>query len=353
MNLLFDNIVFSLQPMGGISIVWSELLKRAMRDDDVNLHMLVYPNHNKQWDELSFPDDLQVSLPYRTMERYRTPDYRSAHDTVFHSSYFRTLPHTHNITTIHDLTYHFYRRGLARAVHLWEEERALRHSERIICVSGHTRNDLLRTYSWLDADKVHVIYNGVSEVFRPMAAKEPMTPFEIGSFLLYVGNRKGYKNWQVAVGVARETRLPIVMVGAPPEKQEQTFLEEQLGKGHFACLGFLSEQQLCSLYNQALALIYPSEYEGFGLPVLEAQRCGCPVLIQAVSSLPEVAGDGAMIVEPQASRSALIMAMSEQINHLKQGSLSRSDLQQRGIQNVERFSWDECYRQTKKVYQSI
>lgn len=352
-KLLLDNIVFSLQPTGGISIVWSELLKRAVRDADFDLHILAYPNHNKQYGELSLSVDQLINMPYRTMERYRQPDFTSSADTVFHSSYFRILPTAHNITTIHDLTYHYYRRGLAKAVHLWEEERALRHSDHVICVSDNTRRDLLRTYAWLDESKVSVIYNGVSDSFRPLDVEESVTPFDKGEYLLYVGNRKGYKNWEVAADVARAAGMPLVMVGAALEEKEKAFLIDRLGEGRFACMGVMSEQQLCTLYNQAFALLYPSDYEGFGLPVVEAQRCGCPVIIQAVSSLPEVAGEGALMVSTNKDHSRLTDDMAHLIGELQQGRLSRSELQKRGFENARRFSWDECYNATKQIYQSV
>ena len=154
MRLIADNIIFNLQKYGGISVVWNELLSRARTDRDIELTELSYGS----------------SQAPRWMERYRIPAFQAPTPAIFHSSYFRILPqeNVHNVTTVHDLTYHFYRRGLAKAVHLWEEERALRHSEAIICVSEHTRQDLLRCYPWIKETQTRVIYNGAGEEFFPM-----------------------------------------------------------------------------------------------------------------------------------------------------------------------------------------
>ena len=166
MNVVLDNIIFTLQRYGGISVVWTELLRRARIDKDL------------QVTELDYTKDLTP----RFMERYRVPAFKPQEPTLFHSSYFRILPDSSvkNITTVHDLTYHFYRHGLAKAVHLWEERRALRHSEAIICVSENTKRDLLRFYPWYPEQKIHVVYNGVGDEFFPIPSVEKK------GFLLYV-----------------------------------------------------------------------------------------------------------------------------------------------------------------------
>lgn len=306
-NILFDNIIYTLQQTGGISVVWSELLRRAREDDDLKVTELDY---------------VQKLTP-RLMERYRVPDYTAHTPTIFHSSYFRILPQAGvaNVTTVHDLTYHFYRRGLAKAVHLWEEERALRHSQAVICVSENTKRDLLRCYPWVKEDQVYVVYNGVSEAFCPIPSVQKK------GYLLYVGNTQvGYKRYDVAQQVAKITGLPLVTAA------------------------HVTQAELNELYNEALCLLYPSDYEGFGIPIIEAQRAGCPVIAQRTSSIPEVIGpDGWMIDHDSPQR------MAKQMAQLVQQLLSRptQDLIEAGYKNAERFSWDTCYQQTKQVYEDI
>ena len=307
MNLIYDNIIYSIQRCGGISVVWSELLARAKKDRDISLRILDYTREIKP----------------RFLERYRIPEYKAETPSVFHSSYFRVLPQkdVYNVTTVHDLTYHFYRKGLPKAVHLREEERALKHSESVICVSESTKRDLLHFYPWLKEDCIHVIYNGVSDAFFPISSVEKK------GYLLFIGNSQvAYKRFDVAQEVARLTGLELRTASN------------------------VTREQLNAMYNEALCLLYPSDYEGFGLPILEAQKAGCPVIAQDTSSIPEVMGEGGMMVPHDTPQ-----RMAEEMANCVRQILSQPtrSLIENGIQNAERFSWDKTYNQTKRVYQQI
>ena len=307
MNVIFDNIIFSLQRFGGISVVWNELLQRAQADKELNLTELDYRNERL----------------YRWLERYRIPDYMAEKPSVFHSSYFRVLPQAgvHNVTTVHDLTYHFYRKGLPKAVHLWEEARALKHSEAIICISENTKRDLLTFYPWVKEETIHVIYNGVSDDFYPIKNIEKK------GYLLFIGNSSvSYKRYDIAQEVAKRTGLDLVTA--------RNVTSEELNK----------------LYNEALCLLYPSDYEGFGLPILEAQKAGCPVIAQNYSSVPEVIGKGGLIVE-HSSTEKIVQQMVEKVNEVQ--SRPMQGIIAAGIENAKRFSWDNTYEQTKNVYRQL
>ena len=307
MNIVLDNIIFMLQRNGGISTVWSEHLRRARADVALRLTELDYTEQ----------------MAPRFMERYRVPAYKAETPAIFHSSYFRVLPQkgVHNVTTVHDLTYHFYRRGLAKAVHLWEEERALRHSEAVICVSENTKRDLLRFYPWYPEEQITIAYNGVSDDFYPMKSVKKK------GFLLFVGNSKAaYKRYDVAQHVAQLAGIELVTAAN------------------------VTKEELNKLYNEALCLLYPSDYEGFGLPVLEAQKAGCPVIAQNNSSIPEIIGEeGLMIQHDTPERMAAEMA-----DIVRQLLLRPTDkIIAAGIENAKRFSWDQSYQQVKKAYENI
>ena len=288
-------------------MVWNELLSRARADKDVQVTEL----------------DYRQALTPRFMERYRIPAYKASTPAIFHSSYFRILPQPGvcNVTTVHDLTYHFYRHGLAKAVHLWEEERALRHSEAVICISENTKRDVLRAYPWLKEDKIQVVYNGVSDAFYPISSVQKQ------GYLLYMGNSAAdYKRYDVAQEVARLTGLPLVKASG------------------------VTSEQLNKYYNEALCLLYPSDYEGFGLPVLEAQKAGCPVIAQRASSIPEVIGDGGWMVAHDTPQ-RMAMEMADIVRQIQ--SQSVEDMVKKGMENAKRFSWDNTYKQTKEVYKRL
>ena len=306
MQVIYDNIIYSLQRYGGISVVWNELRQRARQDEDIALTELDYTH-----------------MPYRWLERYRIPDFKADTPAVFHSSYFRILPQkgVRNVTTVHDLTYHFYRKGLPKTVHVWEEARALRHSDAVICISENTKRDVLHYYPWLREDQLHVIYNGVSDAFCPIPSVVKQ------GYLLYVGNTHvDYKRYDVAQEVARLTGLKLVTASS------------------------VSREQLNTLYNEALCLLYPSDYEGFGLPVLEAQKAGCPVIAQQASSIPEVMGNGGWMVKHD-TPARMAAEMADIVRQLL--SRSATDIIQAGFDNARRFSWDKAYAQTKQVYTQL
>ena len=307
MKVVFDNIIYNLQRYGGISVVWNELLSRARTDRDLQVTELDYR---------------QARSP-RFMERYRIPDYIADTPAIFHSSYFRVLPQegVHNVTTVHDLTYHFYRSGLAKAVHLWEERRALQHSEAIICVSENTKRDLLQFYPWLDESRISVIYNGVSELFCPISSVQKK------GYLLFVGNSHAdYKRYDVAQEVARLTGLELVTAAG------------------------VSPEQLNVMYNEALCLLYPSDYEGFGIPVIEAQRAGCPVIAQRHSSIPEVIGEKGLLIQHD-TPARMAAEMADIVRQLQ--SRPTQAIIEAGLENAKRFSWDKTYQQVKQVYENI
>jgi mannosyltransferase len=355
MNVVFDNIVFSLQRAGGISVVWRELLQRALTDARLDLNVIEYPADNLQRNELNIPQNLVIHPAMRFMERYREPQFQPQKTCIFHSSYFRVLRNSmvKNVTTIHDLTYHYYRYGLPKAVHLAQEKFALQHSKAVICVSEATKQDLMRFYPFLKEDIIRVVYNGVSPLYNSCISSN-ISKFEAGGYLLYVGTRDtDYKNFGVAVEVARMTHLPLVLAGPPLLSVESRLLDDLLGCGNWENFSRVGTHQLHLLYGNAFALLYPSAYEGFGLPVVEAQACGCVPIIQNSSSLPEVAGEGAVIVEAEANLQKLAYSMADCVNALRNGTVDKSLLVAAGLVNCQRFSWDKSYERIIKLYQEL
>lgn len=355
MNIVLDNIIFSLQRFGGISVVWKELEQRAMADPELRVHILDYPAENVHRAMLHIGAEQEVKMQPRWLERYRSPLYWAKERSIFHSSYFRILhqPEVANITTIHDLTYHYYRSGLARKVHLGQERYALEHSEGIICVSENTRRDLLTHYPKLDEKKVSVIYNGVSASFIQQECSN-LTPYETRGYLLYVGNRSAaYKHFGYAVAVAQKVHLPLVIVGNALSEGERKQLEATLGEGNYWVKVSPTQQELVAIYNHAYCLLYPSAYEGFGLPIVEAQRTGCLVIGQAISSIPEVMGKGGVCVPPEKTDKAVVEAMAEQVEAMLSGRTNTDWLREEGKKNSQRFTWDNTYEQVKQVYQHV
>jgi len=360
MNLILDNIIFSLQKTGGISVVWYELLQRILIDREFQSQVLDFPNKNIFREKLVIESNRILANPYSqyhiNIQRLLNLNLKEKKG-IFHSSYYRITrnPNIVNITTLHDFTYERFRGGFAKFIHHKQKEIAIKNSKRIICVSQNTKTDLLRFYPEINPRNVRVIYNGVNSIYQPLANKnesdlKKFFDFSTEEFVLFVGGRKNrYKNFACAVSACRLANLPLVLVGGGSlSTSENSFLTESLGINRYKLFQGISNDLLNLIYNHALCLLYPSISEGFGLPILEAQRVGCPVITTNYTSIPEIAGKGAILLDEVTE-----YKISELLNLLKKDSTVVTNLRNEGFINSQRFSWDICYQQTKDLYKEV
>jgi glycosyltransferase involved in cell wall biosynthesis len=207
--------------------------------------------------------------------------------------------------------------------------RSARAAERVFAVSERTKHDLVELYE-LPPEKIVVTPNGVDPAFRPdgEAARD---------YVLFVGAIQERKNPLAALEAARAAGLPLVVVG--PEKEPR--LAEQLRAGGADLRGYVEKEELADLYRGAAALVLPSRYEGFGLPVLEAMACGTPVVAAPDAALVEVAGEAAVFADPPLAE-ALQVAIA-----------SRDRLREAGLERARAFSWEETGRRTLQVYREL
>jgi len=347
MTVFYDNLVYSLQRYGGISTYWYELTTRLLKEPELDLRFYETGKElrNICRKKLNIPAT-QVMHSNRAgilMERFlNLPANTEPH--LFHSSYFRVpvkTRQTSTVTTVHDFIHDLYFSGPRVWLHNLMKKKAILQSDVIITVSKHTRNDLLRFYPEVSPEKVKVIYNGVSENYRilenPLQLSRP--------FFLYVGFRDRYKNFDFAMKIAAlRPDFDLYVVGPPLSVAEITLLDKALN-GRYKVFSGIDEHLLNELYNGAFCLLYPSEYEGFGIPLLEAMRAGCPFIALNKSAIPEVAGDAGVLLE------AADLDDAEQA--LQFIELNRPVLVNKGLQQVSKFSWSSCYEQTYQLYQSL
>lgn len=347
MKLILDNIIFSLQKAGGISMVWKEHLKRL---SGYNCNFIEYDNakQNMFRKELDIPVSriIKLSSSCLQIKRYLNPTLKHVNDVLFHSSYYRTVKGARNITTVHDFTYEYYVHGVKQRIHSWQKKQAILHSDKIICVSQNTRDDLLHFFPNVDPDKLKVIYNGVDEAFckLPVVQEIEEFPYGVGEYLLFVGDRFAlYKQFDLVVKVIKQVKRPLVIIGKPLIKVE----EQMLDGLEYKVLSGISSSVLNVLYNNAFCLLYPSLYEGFGIPVIEAQKAGCPVIAGANSSIIEVIGHGGIALEKLD-----VNNIADVVLALDKGDY-RNEIIKYGFENVKRFSWDKTYNQTMNIYKSL
>jgi glycosyltransferase involved in cell wall biosynthesis len=351
MQIVLDNIIFSLQQAGGISAYWYELIRRLLSDPRVTAYEMPSENLFRQMLPNAF--ERESRLPVKLL-RYLPFTRRRTQDFLFHSSYYRvaTGKFATNVTTVHDFTYEHFSSGLPRFVHARQKRFAIQNSAGVICVSDHTRRDLMQFIPAFPEDRIRVIYNGVSDEFQPIEEnidQHDLLPGKLHreDFVLFVGARGGYKNFALVVDALRDLDdLTLVSVGGGPIRREERELLKPLD-GRFLHFAKLETARLNQLYNTALCLVYPSLYEGFGIPVVEAMRAGCPVLACNSSSLPEVASDAALLLE-EISNESLVRGI-----HQLRDPTFRAALIQRGHKQASHFSWDRCFRETLAFYQHI
>lgn len=358
MKIVLDNIKLSDQRAGGISAYWCELLTRIVRDKlnySVIEHNFALTN-NLFRSRITVPPENIIkdkNIPIKLL-RYIPVFNKFAKNTIFHSSYYRygTQPGLLNIVTVYDFIYEHYRHGIPRIVHHAQKKCAIQHAAGIICISNHTKYDLLRHFPNLDESIIKVIHLGISSDYK-VFEDTPLIPTELQEFVnkkyvLFVGDREGYKNFKIAVDVIEQLKdLTLIFVGGPTMTENERIMLNKKLPNRFHHLTGIDCKLLNVLYNFAFCLLYPSSYEGFGIPVAEAMKAGCPVVASCTSSIPEVGGDAVLMVDTITSDNFISKLK------LLDDSVVRRDMIIRGLQRVDRFNWETTYNETLSFYEQI
>lgn len=285
---------------------------------------------------------------------------------VFHSPHF-ILPLLYPlkyIVTIHDLIPIIFPEELtskrAKIYYRSMLFSATQRANKIIAVSNYTKKDIVNICN-IPPIKIEVVYEGVNDCYRPIKDKRILDhikkKFGIDrEFLLYVGLSKPHKNLVRLIKAFKILRknirldLKLVIAGKiDPRYPEVRKIVDKLGlREDVIFTDFVSDQDLVLLYNAAKAFVFPSLYEGFGLPPLEAMACGTPVVSSKVASLAEVLGDAAVVFHPLD-----IHDMADKVYQVVSDENLRKQLSEKGVRWVKRFSWEKCARETLKIYEKV
>lgn len=234
--------------------------------------------------------------------------------------------------------------------------RVLPHIHRVITMSDHSRSEIIR-YLQIDERMVHVIPNGVSPEMSPVTLTVSIRQrYQLPeSYILYLGSVEERKNLRRVLQVyalLKQRGVTQGLVLAGPLLRKYTAILQMLQdlglEQNVRITGFVAEEDLPALYSGADLFVFPSLYEGFGLPVLEAMACGTPVVTSCVSSLPEVGGDAAIYVDP-----LNVEGMAAEIQSLLNDSARRATLRDKGLQRAQQFSWERVAQETLKVYETV
>ena len=364
MRILYDHQVFSLQNAGGASRYHYELALHlsSVPGLDVCLYLglngSVYPfkalNSNKTR-VFSIRSTARPGLVRYALNELLTQAWTmfSGRWDVYHPTLYRAIPTVRAgkmVATHHDCTHERFPELFHDAKRIIKAKQKLFASaDSIICVSESSRRDLLYYYG-VDPQKTVVVYHGHDAVQREPrlshAKKDVQRPY-----LLYVGSRFGYKNFTGLLHAFSESGLArdydLLAVGGGQWSKAESDLANRLNVlGQLKLIPHADDSVLAEAYANATVFVYPSRYEGFGFPPLEAMSAGCPVAASRCSSIPEVCGDAAFYFDPDDS-GAIAKTIETAV-----GSPQRLTKIQAGYETARRFSWPVCAEKTLRVYRS-
>lgn len=359
----------------GLGTYIRNIVNQLARTDGDTLYLLIgQERHLRQFDELpknfkllrypAEPGSFRTHLHLPFLLRQKGVD-------ILHMPWFyapAVVP-SRLVLTIHDLTDVLAppvgATPLVQAGRLFFARRALKRADRILAVSHSSKRELSRVFD-VPEEKIEVVYNAVDERFlrEPMpddAARILERHAVTDPFVLYAGNIKPQKNLTrliEAFAVAKSelgehpeyARLKLLLIGDAAEEHSdlrRAVLRSRL-QGEVRFLGFVPQPVLRVFYTHAKAFLFPSLYEGFGLPPLEAMAHGTPVLTSSVSSLPEVFADAALLVNPEN-----VFDIARGIRQILTEEATRDSLVRRGFELVQRYSWERSAEQVREVYSSV
>lgn len=365
MKIAFDHQTFNLQCYGGISRYYTVLAQELLNQgEDVGIFAGIHQNNYLS----NLPKDILRGVKikgyppksgrvFRAFNHYFTNmQISSWQPDIVHETYYSSMPlfkaTTPRVTTVYDMIHELYPKMFSVRDKTTDWKRAtFDRVEHIISISESTKKDLIELFR-IDEDRISVVHLGVDAKFYHDYSglkNESKRPF-----LLYVGARGGYKNFNALLqALSNSTQLKkdfdLIAFGGGAFSRKELDLMSGLGLDA-KCIRQVGgrDDKLKELYHLASGFIYPSLYEGFGMPPLEAMACLCPVISSNSSSMPEVVGDAGEYFDP-----TNIDELLSAIENVVYSTIRSEQLQLLGKERVEYFSWEETAKNTFNVYQNI
>lgn len=359
MKILLDNQIFCAQKFGGVSRYHIELAKQLTNKFGDRVVIPVWYIRNVYLaDYLNKPyrEPHKEKKVSRWIDRINTAKvimhlllkkYDVVHFTWYHSYLMKFCNRQKIVITIHDMIQELYQTD---SLTVERKKRALYRADGIIAISENTKRDILNLYPDVPEDKIQVIYHGTNHLKAPSAPENFQLPEK---YVLYVGLRNTYKNAAILMKAMSNIcqsmdDICLLFVGGGAFSEEEDMLLNELKIKDRVLQKNVTDEELSYIYRNAVCFVYPSKYEGFGFPVLEAFDNKCPVICSNTSSLPEVGGEAAMYFSPD---------NCEELTAKIESVLSDPDLRQqyisRGLERVKEFTWEKTAQQTRAFYSRI
>ena len=365
MKIQYDHQIFTAQEYGGVSRYFYELAKEldALDNMEIDISLLLSNNHYISNKNLTNHIDLlpknKSIWKYRFFniinKTYSIQNLKKQNIDIFHPTYYDPyfLDYIGNkpfILTIYDMIHEKFKNMFSTSdkVSIYKK-RLAEKATKIIAISESTKMDLIEFFG-IDESKIEVIYLGNSmfpEFKENTKLKIP------NKYILFIGSRIEYKNFKrfiksISKILNQDNKLYLICVGGGKFNNQELKFFSELNIISQIIQYSLDDNTLALLYKYAQVFVFPSLYEGFGIPILESFACTCPLLCSNTSSLPEVAGDGAYYFDPyseESMRNAIIKVLES--NYLQE------ELKQKGSERLKRFSWETTAIETKKIYEGV
>ena len=360
MHVFFDHQCY-WEKYGGVSRYFTEILKTSV--PNVNYELAIKYSNNEYIKELGLQvmpllDDWNIPKKKYLISAFNKPNTISClkqtkanivHLTHYDPYLFKYTKNKIVVSTMHDLNYfaipQFYKRR-TELLKNWQIKCA-QMSDKIIVISENTKKDLVN-YLNIKEENIAVIHHGVSKTFTKTTCNRIIDK----PYILFVGARLAYKNFDTLLHSFANIRdkykdLVLVCTGSPLSPDEKKKIANIELTGRIIQLS-VSESDLVNLYSNALMFVFPSFYEGFGLPILEAMSCECPVICSNTSCFPEIAQTAALYFNPHSSDE-----LTDIINETLMSKQLRDNLVAKGLDRIKSFSWDLSREKHLNFYKSI
>jgi glycosyltransferase involved in cell wall biosynthesis len=384
MKILYDYQIFQFQRFGGISKYFTEIITELPAKVKYKISIQLFENVHLKESALLPPHKTNLITRERYFSKYnfrgkwrlydflhekfpqKFNEYRSLNRDcsvfelkkqkfdIFHPTYYdpyflEYIGSKPFVLTVHDMIHekfaHLFANDLTAKPTIENKKKTILAAAHIIAVSENTKNDIIEHYGVADS-KISVVYHASSLI------KSIHTTLQLPShYILYVGTRYLYKNFNTFIHAVKniliEKNIKLLCVGAPFNNEENTLLQE-LGISEYCIQLFVDDNELYKVYANALFFAFPSLYEGFGIPILEAFDAGCPALISNTSCFPEIAGDAAAYFNPYD-----IADIESAVRRLTENETERMELITKGTERIKTFSWKNSAKQTVEVYKKV
>ena len=364
MKILYDHEIFGIQKYGGASRYFFEVIRNIIKYPEVDVSVFAgfftneygLENYKKDFSRFfgfKYSEIPKTKMAMIKLNGFLLPGFlKKTNPDIYHQSYYGNFVKNFQgkrVVTVLDMTHEIFKdKGEFSSMDKTSEDKriAVQNADGIVCISRSTQRDVIEILR-VPEEKTRVIY-----LANSLTSKVNSQPLVEGKYLLYVAKRKGYKNFKLILEAFKKSKtlidnFKLVCVGGGPFTSDEKKLID--GSGVKETLYFsASDESLANLYKYAFALVYPSKYEGFGIPPLEAMSYDCPVITVNVSSIPEVVGDAGIYIDPD-NPDELITA----IESMLYDSGLRDDLISKGNKQKLKFSWDKCAAEHLQFYKEL